>query len=253
MVWADKRDQEFIVCNNLATLLWTGQIANLALHTSLARIDPAPDALDRPAVFSGSQEAVEASVLNYPDFVLFDLDPYIYAGHEPPGAEPEVNRVGYRKTCEVALWLKELLDAASLSSFVKTSGATGLHVYVPIVRDLDYGTVRGVAETLGAFLVQAHPKDVTMEWQTRNRVGKVFFDANQNARIKNMAAAYSPRAKPGAPVSVPLKWDELMDLYPPDLTILSAPERFAERGDLWEPILEAKHDLRAALGAVTGA
>ncbi|MCC6236461.1 MAG: non-homologous end-joining DNA ligase [Dehalococcoidia bacterium] len=248
LVWADKRDQDFIVCNNLATLLWTGQIANLALHTSLARINPAPDALDRPAFFSGSRETVEASVLNYPDFVLFDLDPYIYAGHEAEGAEPELNRTAYQRTCEVALWLKEMLDGASLSSFVKTSGATGLHVYVPIVRNLDYGAVRGIAETLGGFLVKAHPQQVTMEWQTKNRAGKVFFDANQNARIKNMAAAYSPRAKPGAPVSVPVRWNELFEVYPTELTILTAPARFEERGDLWAPILESKHDLRAALG-----
>jgi bifunctional non-homologous end joining protein LigD len=248
LVWADKRDQDFIVCNNLATLLWTGQLANLALHVSLARINPAPDALDRPAVFAGSTETVEASVLNYPDFVLFDLDPYIYAGHEAEGAEPELNRTAYERTCEVALWLKEMLDAASLSSFVKTSGATGLHVYVPIVRNLDYAAVRGVAETLGGFLVRAHPRHVTMEWQTKNRAGKVFFDANQNARIKNMAAAYSPRAKPGAPVSVPLQWHELHDVYPAELTILTAPARFAQHGDLWAGILDARHDLRAALG-----
>ncbi|MFN8638845.1 MAG: non-homologous end-joining DNA ligase [Dehalococcoidia bacterium] len=248
LVWADRRDQEFIVCNNLATLLWTGQVANLALHTSLARINPEPDALDRPAEFAGSRETVEASVLNYPDFVLFDLDPYIYAGHEAEGAEPELNRTAYERTCEVALWLKEMLDGASLSSFVKTSGATGLHVYVPIVRNLDYASVRGVAETLGGFLMKAHPQQVTMEWQTKNRAGKVFFDAGQNARTKNMAAAYSPRAKPGAPVSVPLRWNELTEVYPAELTILNAPERFEELGDLWSRILDAKHDLRAALG-----
>ncbi|MEZ4501582.1 MAG: non-homologous end-joining DNA ligase [Dehalococcoidia bacterium] len=252
LVFADSRDQEFMVCNNLATLLWSGQIANLALHTSLTRIDPRPDAVGRPTDFAGSREAVEASVLNYPDFVLFDLDPYIYAGFEGEGEEPELNRAAYQRTCEVALWLKELLDAAGLSAFVKTSGATGLHILVPVLRNLDFATVRSVSETFGRFLVAAHPKDVTMEWQTKNRTGKVFFDSNQNARIKNIAAAYSPRAKPGAPVSVPLRWSELTKVYPTDFTILTAPDRFEAAGDLWAHILEAKQDLAALVESFEG-
>ncbi len=247
-VFADSRDQEFFVCNNLPTLMWLGQIANLALHISLARINPQPDAMHLPTTFTGSREAIEASVLNYPDVILFDLDPYIYAGYEKKGEEPELNRVAYRRTCEVALWLKELLDAASLSAFVKTSGATGLHVFVPIKRTLDYAAVRSVAETFGNFLVAAHPNEVTMEWRTENRTGKVFFDANQNARIKNLASAYSPRAKPGAPVSMPLRWNDLEKVYPTDFTILTAPERITSTGDLWAHILEAKQDVGALLG-----
>jgi bifunctional non-homologous end joining protein LigD len=244
-VFADQRDQEFMVCNNLATLLWSGQIANLALHTSLARIDPRPDAVERSTVFAGSREAVEASVLNYPDFVLFDLDPYIYEGSEAAGEDPELNRVAFQRTCEVALWLKEVLDAAGLSAFVKTSGATGLHILVPVLRTLDFQAVRSVASTIGAFLVRTHPDAVTMEWEKRKRVGKIFFDANQNGRIRSIAGAYSPRAKPGAPVSVPLRWDELLKVYPTDFTILSAPARFEATGDLWAHILEAKQDLEA--------
>jgi bifunctional non-homologous end joining protein LigD len=148
----------------------------------------------------------------------------------------------------VAGWLKELLDSAGLSSFVKTSGATGLHVYVPVVRQYDYATIRDVANTLGGFLVRAHPKQVTMEWVSEKRRGKVFFDANQNARIKNLASAYSPRAKPGAPVSMPLRWTELGKVDPGAFTILNAHERLERAGDLWEHILDAKHDLAALVG-----
>ena len=248
-VFADKRDQEFMVGNNLATLLWSGQIANLALHTSLTRIDPRPDALERSTQFAGSKEAVEASVLNYPDFVLFDLDPYIYAGFEAEGEDPELNRVAYQRACEVALWLKELLDAAGLSAFVKTSGATGLHILVPVLRTLDFSAVRSVASTFGAFLVGTHGDVVTMEWDKRKRVGKIFFDANQNGRIRSIAGAYSPRAKPGAPISVPLRWDELLKVYPTDFTILTAPARYEAVGDLWAHILEAKQDLEDVLAA----
>ncbi len=241
-------DQQFLLVNNVATLVWLGQMADLALHTSLARVSPEPDGHHLSRDFTGSKAQVQDSLLNYPDFALFDLDPYIYRGDEKKGGEPELNRRAFEATCEVARWLKELLDSAGMSSFVKTSGATGLHVYVPVVRRYDYETIREVAHTLGGFLVRSHSKQVTMEWATPKRKGKVFFDANQNARAKNLACAYSPRAKPGAPVSIPLKWDELGKVYPTAFTILNAHERVAKVGDLWEHILDAKHDLDALLG-----
>jgi bifunctional non-homologous end joining protein LigD len=242
------RDQTYLLCNNLATLLWLGQVADLALHTSLARVNPEPDARGLSTDFAGSRQQVESSVLNYPDFVLFDLDPYIYRGDEGEGEEPELNRGAWAKVSDVARWLKELLDSASLSSFVKTSGATGLHIYVPIVRNADYTTVRSICETFASFLIRAHSHEVTMEWAVPKREGRVFLDVNQNARFKNLAAAYSPRAKPGAPVSMPLRWDELDSIYPTDFTILTAPDRIKEIGDPWADILDAKHDLTALLG-----
>ena len=242
-------DQQAILCNNLPTLLWLGQLADLELHVSLARVSPQPDAGHLGANFSGSKAQVEVSLLNYPDFVLFDLDPYIYAGTERAGDEPELNRRAFAKAVEVARGLKELLDAASLSSFVKTSGATGLHICVPVLRQFDYAAVRSVAETFGGFLQRAHPRDVTLEWSVDKRGGKIFVDVNQNARIKNLAAAFSPRPKPGAPVSMPLGWDELDEVYPTDFTILTAPARIAEVGDPWADILSHKHDLAALLGA----
>ena len=98
-----------------------------------------------------------------------------------------------------------MLDQLSLSSFVKTSGRTGLHIYVPIVRQYDYRAVRKVCETIGGFLLRQRPRDVTMEWSVEKRTGKVFFDHNQNSRGKNMASIYSLRPLPGAPVSTPVR------------------------------------------------
>jgi bifunctional non-homologous end joining protein LigD len=240
-------DQEFILCNNLSTLLWLGQMADVALHTSLARVGPEPDAFHLPETYEGSKAAIEASRLNYPDFLLFDLDPYTYAGTERAGEEPELNRAAWEQVVRVARWLKELLDGASLASFIKTSGATGLHVYVPVVRQYDYAAIRGLADTFGGFLQRAHPQDVTIEWNVAKRAGKVFFDHNQNARFKNLAAPYSPRAKPGGPVSMPIRWEELGEVYPADFTMRTAPERVARAGDVWADILRAKHDLRALI------
>ncbi len=240
-------DQRFLLCNNLPTLLWLCQLADIEWHAMLARVSPEPDARHLPATFAGSTERLDASLLNYPDFILFDLDPYIYAGTEKKGDEPQPNEVAFQKTAEVALWLKELLDLLKLSSFVKTSGATGLHIYVPVLRQLDYSVIRAAANTICAELLSRRPKDLTMEWATDRRGGKVFLDANQNARHKNLAVAYSPRAKPGATVSTPLRWDEVGMRSPSEFTLDSVPDRIA-KGDPWAGIYDAKQDLHELLG-----
>jgi bifunctional non-homologous end joining protein LigD len=245
-------DQEYLMCNNLPTLMWLGQLADLELHTWYSRVSPEPDGYLLPTTFAGSDENIDASLLNFPDFIVFDLDPYIYSGEEAKGAEPELNRRAFAKTKDVAFWLKEILDSLSLSSFVKTTGKTGLHVYVPILRQLNYDVVRSAAQTFGQFLLQQHPKDITMEWATDKRTGKVFFDHNQNVRGKTLASLYSPRPSPTAAVSMPIRWDELGDVYPPDFTILTAPDRLARTGDIWANILDAKADFQALLGRIHG-
>ena len=180
---------------------------------------------------------------------MFDLDPYIYSGGEKAGEEPELNRRAFAKGAEVALALKDLLDQLSLSSFLKTSGKTGLHVYVPILREYDYAVTRKACELIGRFLLRQRPRDLTMEWSVSKRAGKIFLDHNMNVMGKNMASVYSLRPLPGAPVSVPLRWDELPDVYPSDFNIDTVHERLADAGDLWGDILEAKHDLRRLLEA----
>lgn len=244
------RDVEYLVCNNLPTLIWLGQLADIELHTWYSRISPEPDGHHLPATFSGSVKNIDASLLNYPDFIVFDLDPYIYSGKEKKGAEPELNRKAFLKSCDVALWVKDVLDALSLSSFVKTTGRTGLHIYVPVLRQFDYDTVRAACETIGKFLLRSHPRDVTMEWSVEKRTGKVFFDHNQNVRGKTLASVYSPRPSPEAAVSMPVHWEEIKEVYPSDFTISTAPDRLAKTGDLWAGILGAKHDLAGLLGAL---
>ena len=144
---------------------------------------------------------------------------------------------------------KDILDQLYLSSFVKTSGKTGLHIYVPVLRQYDYGATHKTCELIGRFLMQGRPRDVTMEWTVEKRTGKIFLDHNQNVRGKNMASIYSMRPLPGAPVSTPVRWDELGDVYPTDFTFEMVPERVEAIGDLWADILEAKHDLRRLLQA----
>ena len=194
---------------------------------------------------------MDASLLNYSDFLTFDMDPYTYAGHEKKGDEPELNRKAFEQAIMVGRALKQMLDQLGIVSYVKTSGKTGLHVFAPIVRNLDFDTVRRLCGTLCGFIVKQFPNDATTEWQVEKRTGKVFMDFNMNVRGKTLAAAYSPRAHPGGPVSMPIKWEELDHIYPTDFTVLTAPDRVAAVGDMWADINEGKVDVRSIVQAVS--
>ena len=237
----------YLLCNNLPTLLWLAQSGTLEYHIWHSRAKPGSDAVTDSTDYATSLEALEASVLNYPDYVLFDLDPYIYSGKEAKGAEPELNTVAFEKGKEVAFWLRELLQSMSLEPIVKTSGKTGLHVFVPIRRTLDFDAARHVSELVGRHLMRLHPKDITLEWSIPKRTGKIFMDYNMNVRGKTLNVAYSPRGEPGAPVSMPLTWDELAGAHPLDFTITNAPQRLAQTGDRWKDALERKQSLERAL------
>jgi bifunctional non-homologous end joining protein LigD len=242
-------DVEYFVCNNAATLVWLAQLADLELHVTHTRITNQPDAPGLTTMFTGNVANVDRSTLNYPDFLVTDLDPYIYSGKEPRGAEPELNPEGFARACEVALWYREMLEGIGLHPFIKTTGKTGLHLYVPIARTLDYDSVRAVAETLARRVLAMHPEAVTIEWATVARRGKVFLDYNMNRRSASLAAIYSPRAVAWAGVSTPLRWEELEHAYPSNFTLRNVPERLAQLGDLWAEILSARVDLRALLSA----
>ncbi|MGH8443007.1 MAG: DNA ligase D, partial [Nevskiaceae bacterium] len=130
-----------------------------------------------------------------------------------------------------------------LEAIVKTSGKTGLHVFVPIKRTIDFDAARHVSELVGRHLLKLHPKDITMDWAVPKRTGKIFMDYNMNVRGKTLNVAYSPRGAPGAPVSMPLTWDELAKAHPLDFRITNAPARLARTGDLWSDALTRKQSL----------
>ena len=241
-------DGEYLVCENLPTLLWLGQMASLELHAWYSRTDPEPDATARGRRFTGSEAELERSVLNYPDFVVFDLDPYDYSGREARGAEPELHRRAFNRTRRLALQVREQLERLGLTTYVKTSGRTGLHLYLPIVRDLDFDAARDVAETIAKHALRERPREVTIEWAVERRRGKIFFDYNQNTRGKSLAVPYSTRRHPNATVSTPVRWEELERIYPTDFTIRTVADRLEAGGDPWDGILSAKQDLGAILG-----
>ncbi len=242
-------DGEYILVNNLETLIWLAQLADIEMHAWMARVNPEPDARGLPTLFAGSEENMERSVLNYPEFMIFDLDPYIYSGEEKKGEEPALNRRAFEKTREIAFSLKELLQQLRLSSFVKTTGKTGLHIYVPVLRQHTYDEIRAATQAVGQFLLQQHPNDLTMEWTVPKRKGKIFFDHNQNTRGKTLASEYSLRPSDNAGASAPVTWEELEHIYPTDFDIDTMPARAEKRGDIWAHILDSKQDLRALLAA----
>jgi bifunctional non-homologous end joining protein LigD len=238
---------EYLLCNNLPTLLWLAQSGTLEFHVWHSRAGPGADGPRKGTDYSSSLESLESSVLNYPDYVVFDIDPYIYSGNEAPGDEPELNTAAFEKGKEVAFWLRELLNHMSLEPIVKTSGKTGLHVFVPIRRTIDFEAAREVSELVGRHLMRQHPKDITLEWSIPKRTGKIFMDYNMNVRGKTLNVAYSPRGAPGAPVSMPLTWQELEKAHPLDFRLDNAAERLAKTGDRWRDALAKKQSLEAAL------
>ncbi len=249
-VFSEHKDEQhrYLLANNLPTLLWLGQVGTLEFHVWHSRAHLAPEAAGRPTDYASSLEALESSILNYPDYLVFDIDPYIYSGKEAPGAEPELNKRGFATAKRVAFWLRALLREMSLEAVVKTSGKTGLHVFVPIERTVTFDEARHVCETVGRHLMRAHPKDITLEWAVEKRTGKIFIDYNMNVRGKTLNVAYSPRGVPGAPVSMPLTWEELEAAEPMDFTIPNVPARLEKRGDRWHDVLERKQSLTKAFG-----
>jgi bifunctional non-homologous end joining protein LigD len=167
-----------------------------------------------------------------PDFVLFDLD--------PPDGE-------FRLGIEAAQLVHEALEELELRSYVKTSGSEGIHILVPVTRRYSFPETHRFAELVSKRLAAENPGVVTTEWLKRKRVG-VLIDYHQNGAGKTIASAYSVRPKEGAPVSTPLRWEEVtMKLDPRRFTMEAVLRRIEKEGDLFEPVLRGGQSLGAAL------
>lgn len=174
--------------------------------------------------------------IDSPDYLFFDLDPM---------------SADFDDVLAVALHVKAALDALGLESYPKTSGATGMQVFVPVERGYTYRQVRDFVGAVGRMIEEADPEHVTMAWRIEERTGKVFIDHNMNRSGASIVAPYSLRPEPGATVSTPLTWDEVeAAVAPRDFTIGSVWDRFARVGDLFEGVRRKPQDLGAALEAV---
>jgi bifunctional non-homologous end joining protein LigD len=205
------REVDFALVDSREALLWVVLMNCVDLNVWYSRID-------KP---------------HRPDYVVFDLD---------PPEEPD----GFAQAIEVAHLIRELLDEVELPGYVKTSGADGIHVLAPITRRSTFEQTYAFAEAASRLLEARHPGLVTTEWLKKKRAG-VLVDHRQNGAGKTIASVYSVRPKPGAPVSTPLRWEELTpDVRPRDFTMEVALERVAELGDLFAPVLEEPRPLGPA-------
>ena len=210
----EKKVIDYALVNDELALLWMANMGCIDLHTWASRAD-------RP---------------DRPDWVMFDLDPSEGAGFED--------------VIEVARLVKATLDLLELESFPKTSGSRGIHVLVPIARRHTFASVREFAGIVAGALARAHPGLVTTEWVKEKRRG-VLVDANQNGPGKTNASVYSVRPRAGAPVSTPLRWEEVVSgLDPEAFTMEVVLDRVARDGDLFAGVLAGKQSLARALRAL---
>lgn len=207
----EKRTLSYALVNDELALLWMANMGCIDMNTWYSRVDK-PDR---------------------PDWVLFDLDPS--------------TDVGFPEVVRVALLVKEVLDALGLVGFPKTSGADGFHVLVPVERRHAYDKTREFSEIVAGTLARLHRGLVTTEWSKAKRRG-VLIDANQNGEGKTIASVYSVRPGAGAPVSTPLRWEEVTeDLDPRAFTMEVVRDRVARDGDLYADVLTTRQRIDRAL------
>ena len=202
---------QFCICDDLPTLVWLANLADLELHPSLSKV---PD-VERPAIMA------------------FDLDP-------GPGT-------GLAECCEVALLLRDALAALALECFPKTSGSKGIQVYVPLNTDdvdYDHGTKR-LSNALARHLESQHPKLIVSSQKKELRKNRVLIDWSQNDEHKTTVGVYSLRARERPTVSTPLMWEEV-EAGDPGVLVFEAEDvlaRFEEHGDLFAPVEELEQAL----------
>src|SRR5213079_2885767 len=214
-VWSEgnQRIMQYCLANDLPTLVWAANLADLELHTSLSRRNN----IERPTM------------------MVFDLD---------PGTPADIVQC-----CQVGIWLRELLGEMKLKAFAKTSGSKGLQVYVPLNTAATFDETKGLSRSLAQRLERDHPDRVTSNMSKAVRKGKVFVDWSQNDEHKTTICVYSLRAKEEPTVSTPVSWDEVenclkkrkADLlkFRCDRTL----ERVQKMGDLFHPVEDFKQKL----------
>src|SRR4051812_24085628 len=208
------RTIDFTLCNDLPTLVWLANLADLELHTSLSL----------------------AKDIQRPTTMAYDLDP------GPPATIVECS--------QVALWLRDIFKDLKLESFPKTSGSKGMQLYVPLnTPSASYDQTKPFAKALAELLEKQHPRNVVSSMKKELRPGKVLIDWSQNDEHKTTVNVYSLRAKARPTVSTPLSWDEvegILDSGDPDSAVFDSDdvlERVDEQGDLFEPVLKLKQKL----------
>ena len=226
-IWSEgnHRNVNYVLANDLPTLVWVANLASIELHPSLSL----------------------AKDIDCPTVIAFDLDP------GPPATIVEC--------CQVGLWLREIFEHFGLQTLPKTSGSKGLQVYVPLHTPISYDETKPFAHALARLLESEHPQLVVSDMKKVLRVGKVLVDWSQNDEHKTTVSVYSLRAKERPTVSTPITWDEVeacLKRKDPARLVFEANdvlERIEKMGDLFAPVLKLKQKLPNVAGieeAATG-
>lgn len=202
-VYSESNDEmiNYLICNDKATLLYMANLGCIEINPWNSRIaDP-----------------------EHPDWMVIDLDP---------------EKIAFAAVVQTALEVKKVFDELDVECFCKTSGATGLHIYVPLNAKYNYDIVKTFAELIAHTVWVRIPEITSIERSPSKRQGKVYLDFLQNRRGQTLAAPYSVRPKKGATVSTPLEWKEVnKNLDPTKFTIKTTLKRIEKKGDLWKPVI----------------
>jgi bifunctional non-homologous end joining protein LigD len=201
------------LANDTRSLLWLANQNSITIHVWTSR----------------------APKLYYPDICVFDLD---------PSTEDELEVLS-----AAAITVRDFLADLGLPSWVKTSGSKGFHIAVPLDGKSDFGVVARFGHTVGRVLVKRNPETLTQVFSKADRGGRIYFDTGRNEYSATFAAAYTVRAKPGAPVSAPCTWEEVerCKVGPRSFTLRTMAKRVNDVGDLWANLLTSKRSLKRAI------
>jgi bifunctional non-homologous end joining protein LigD len=206
----DNRDKEFLVCTDESSLLYMASLGCIEMNPWSSRVDK-PD---------------------HPDWCIIDLDP---------------DKNPFNQVIEAAIVTRQILSAAGVDSYCKTSGSTGIHIYIPLGRKYNYDESKIFARTIVTKVHQQLPRYTSIERSTASRKGKIYLDFLQNRPQATLAAPYSIRPKPAATVSAPLYWEELKKgLKLQNFTMINMPDRLASEGDIFKPVLGNGIDIKKA-------
>jgi bifunctional non-homologous end joining protein LigD len=217
-IWLGEKEGEevrYVVCNDRDTLMHLINLGSIDLHPWLSRVDD----------------------FETPDWAIVDLDP---------------SSTDFTKVVRVATTVGKILRGAGLHPYLKTSGASGLHIYIPLVREYGYDQAKMFCEAVARMTVQEHREIATVERVVANRESKVYVDFGQNRREQTVVPPWVVRPVPGATVSTPLDWDELdSQLHPSQFDMQTAIARLEQYGDLFRGTLTEPQELTAAIEALS--
>ncbi|WP_282018120.1 DNA ligase D [Salegentibacter mishustinae] len=209
---SSEKDIEYLLCQNEATLLYMANLGCIEINPWNSRIDN----------------------LDKPDYTVIDLDPS--------------DKNTFNEVIEVAQAAKEVMDIAKIDGFCKTSGSSGLHIYIPLGGNYSYDEARDFTKLLCYYIAERVPKITSMDRAKKKRKDKIYLDYLQNRRGQTLASAYCVRPKPGAPVSAPLEWKEVKSgLKILDFNIKNMSQRIQKKGDLFKKVLQKGIDMEQAM------